>query len=84
MATTGSPDLEHNKNVDCVSKIMTVLTCKDGDLASYNIKTDENKTNNTSFKQIFKNIHDVSANKAKTEGEFQLKHVFVFCKAFKN
>ena len=47
LTTTGGSDLEHNKYVGQVSRIMRLITSKDGDLSTCFDKTNENEIHNT-------------------------------------
>ena len=83
LAARRGPDLEHNKNVGQVSTIMRLITSKDEDLSSCSRKKNENEIDNTSFKQIVINNHEIYANKGKIKGQLPLEHIFSFCKIFK-
>ena len=68
LSTTGSSDLEHNKCVGQVSKIMRILTCKGSDLSSCFDKDGESVLdNNIVFKRKQINNH-TDANKGKYKG----------------
>ena len=67
LISTGSSDIEQNKNCRQVSTIMRALLSKDGDLLSHFDKNDESQAenNNISLKQHLPNNHNVAAKKLK-------------------
>ena len=81
---TGGSDIEHNKYLGQVSKIMRALTSKDDDLLSHFDKKDESEAEieNSSLHHHLVNNHGVAANKGKIQGQLALEHMLRFCKTF--
>ena len=83
LSTTGGSDLEHNKYVGQVSKIMRLLTSKDSDSSSCFDKSGESALNDKNLlKRILINNH-TDANKGKYKGKLELGHNFGFHLTFK-
>ena len=82
---TAGSNMEHNKYVGQVSKIMTALTSNEGDLLSLFEKIDESEAQieNTLLKHLLINNHDVAANKGKIKRILILEHIFGFCRTIK-
>ena len=84
LTTTGGMDIEDIKYVGQVSKILRLLTSKDGDLSSYFDKNDESVIDDKNpLKRILINNHAVEANKGRIKGQLSLEHIFGFCRTFK-
>ena len=78
LSTTRGSDLERNKYVGQVSKIIRLLTSEDSDLASSFDKSGESPLNdNNLLKRILINNH-IDANKGKYKGKPELEHIFGF------
>ena len=85
LKNTAGSNMEHNKYVGQVSKIMTALTSNEGDLLSLFEKIDESEAQieNTSLKHLLIDNHDVAANKGKIKRILILELIFGFCRTIK-
>ena len=83
IATTGGSEFEVNKYVGPVSKIMIVLTSKDGNFSSYFDKIREDSNNNTTMKEIPIGEHTFQTNEGKVFGRLALQHIFGFFNTFR-
>ena len=85
LSTSAGTENEHNKNLGKVSKILRLITEKDGDLSSYFdkiVETEAGITNST-VKHLLFDSHTNDDNKGKIRANLPLEYIFGFCKTFK-